>query len=89
MILCFFQVRGLSFGYRSNTLLASGGSHGRVLVWDLNDLSKDEIPTFEVLLMFWYHRSAMVITTLKLLEFYIRLRKDNTVAVLRLVFSVA
>ena len=70
-------------------LLASGGSHGRVLVWDLNDLSKDEIPTFEVLLMFWYHRSAMVITTLKLLEFYIRLRKDNTVAVLRLVFSVA
>jgi len=40
-------VRGLSFGYRSNTLLPSGGSHGRVLVWDLNDLSKDEIPTFE------------------------------------------
>ena len=41
MILYFFQVRGLSFGYRSNTLLASGGSHGRVLVWDLNDLSPD------------------------------------------------
>ncbi|PVH65562.1 hypothetical protein PAHAL_1G025800 [Panicum hallii] len=40
-------VRGLSFGYRSYTLLASGGSHGRMLVWDLNDLSKDEIPTFE------------------------------------------
>ncbi|CAL4971582.1 unnamed protein product [Urochloa decumbens] len=40
-------VRGLSFGYRSNSLLASGGTHGRVLIWDLNDLSKDEVSTFE------------------------------------------
>ncbi|CAN6277474.1 unnamed protein product [Urochloa humidicola] len=40
-------VRGLSFGYHSNSWLASGGTHGRVLIWDLNDLSKDEVSTFE------------------------------------------
>lgn len=51
---CLLQVQGLSFGHRANAFLASGGSEGQILVWDLNDLTKEEVPTFEVLIIFRY-----------------------------------